>query len=182
MIGKLYVTGDKAPTSRAARGSSYAVDLVSEGLASVDKYGHFLVYFLIFQRFAASRGGPEVDALLDAQRKAQELLAGLWSVPGALSQPEVVEKDDEEKQSSESGVVRVKLTEIYTGSTFAVHINSPASSEGMFAGRGIDVLAAIESLMAESAEELVFFSKFFFFYFLCDLGLFTINRWFCSSG
>lgn len=143
MLGRVFLVGENRSTSKTMRGQSYAVDLVTEGLASVDKY-------------AANRGGPEVDQLLAAQRRAQELQTGLWSVPGALTQnePEQVEEEGE-KSSNESGVVRVKLTEIYTGSTFAVHINGPAASSGEFAGRGSDVLAEIESTMAAQADALV---------------------------
>jgi hypothetical protein len=97
-----------------------------------------------------------VETLLEAQRKAQELQSGLWSVPGAMKQnePEAVEEEGGEKQSGESGVVSVKLTEIYTGSTFAVHINGPAASNGEFSGRGSDVLAELESVLATHADEL----------------------------
>lgn len=81
---------------------------------------------------------------------------GLWSVPGALAQNEPEPTEEEaEKQTSESGVYRVKLTEIYTGSSFAVHINGPAASSGEFAGKGSDVLSEIESLMSANADELV---------------------------
>jgi staphylococcal nuclease domain-containing protein 1 len=37
MLGRVFLTGEKAPSSRAMRGHSYAMDLVREGLASVDK-------------------------------------------------------------------------------------------------------------------------------------------------
>jgi staphylococcal nuclease domain-containing protein 1 len=37
MLGRIFLTGEKAPSSRAMRGHSYAMDLVREGLASVDK-------------------------------------------------------------------------------------------------------------------------------------------------
>lgn len=36
MLGKLFVTNEKTP-SRSGRATSYAIDLVTEGLASVDK-------------------------------------------------------------------------------------------------------------------------------------------------
>jgi hypothetical protein len=68
------------------------------------------------------------------------------------SEPEV-EQEAEKQAGGESGVVSVKLTEIYTGSTFAVHINGPAAS-GEFSGRGSDVLAELESAMATRADEL----------------------------
>jgi hypothetical protein len=144
MLGRVFLVGENRSTNKAMRGHSYAVDLVTEGLASVDKY-------------AANRGGPEVDQLLGAQRRAQELQSGLWSVPGALTQnePEQAEEEGGEKSSNESGVVSVKLTEIYTGSTFAVHINGPAASSGEFAGRGSDVLMEIESTMTAQADALV---------------------------
>jgi hypothetical protein len=69
------------------------------------------------------------------------------------SEPEV-EQEAEKQAGGESGVVSVKLTEIYTGSTFAVHINGPAASSGEFSGRGSDVLAELESAMATRADEL----------------------------
>jgi hypothetical protein len=143
MLGRVFLVGEKSSTNKAMRGQSYALDLVTEGLASVDKY-------------AANRGGPEVEQLLVSQRRAQELQTGLWSVPGAMTQnePEATEEEGGEKSSNESGVVRVKLTEIYTGSTFAVHINGPAATNGEFAGRGSDVLAELESTMTAQADAL----------------------------
>lgn len=115
----------------------------------------FVIIWIINNRYATNRGGQEIEVLVAAQKKAQESTAGLWSVPGALDQPENEKAEEEtDKQSSDSGVVRVKLTEIYTGSTFAVHVNGIASTDGMFAGRGSDILSQIESLLASNADDL----------------------------
>eukprot|EP00602_Paraphysomonas_sp_CaronLab_P001201 CAMPEP_0185019232 /NCGR_PEP_ID=MMETSP1103-20130426/1860_1 /TAXON_ID=36769 /ORGANISM="Paraphysomonas bandaiensis, Strain Caron Lab Isolate" /LENGTH=865 /DNA_ID=CAMNT_0027549435 /DNA_START=359 /DNA_END=2956 /DNA_ORIENTATION=- len=129
-LGKLYM----------AEGP-YDLLLVKEGLAYVD-------------RFSASRGGSDVETLLEAQEVCKQGKTGLWSVENL-----VADTNEQEDNIDETDVplttfttMRVKLSEIHTGSCFAVHIVGDvcmpdSERKGLYAGRGESKLLDIEDAM-----------------------------------
>jgi hypothetical protein len=137
-----------APGANANQSRSVAGDLVARGLASVDKY-------------AARRGGREVQELLESQAEAQAEKRGMWVVPNAvpLTPSSSSGQDDDDGDDATSGGVtdekmfRVDLTEIYDGANFAVNFLAQPDEAGSAVLRGQMKLAELQGMMQAFARE-----------------------------
>lgn len=101
-------------------------------------------------RFAALRGGSEIDSLVEAQSLCQRNSTGLWAFPDAMPQDHSASdqadgncfsdihidsilyfagKEDSDTSPTNDELVLVKVSEIYDGSNFCVNVVSGVANE-----------------------------------------------------